>query len=150
MEKKYYYLNGINKIGPITLEEFKQTNLDSKTLIWYEGLNDWQQASEISELKEILELIPPPINNNESYSDNNKLENKIETYELNEPPNEYKIASKGWIYTGFILVLLGGFGGIIIGLNYAMGKYNKETKRIGWIMTILGFISRPLWKHFLK
>ena len=42
---------------------------------------------------------------------------------------------------GFIFVLLGGYMGIAFGFNYAFGNYTKGTKRLGWIMIILGFFS---------
>ena len=57
-----------------------------------------------------------------------------------------KKASLGWIIAGFIFSFLGGWGGIAIGLNYAFGKYEKETKTLGWVMAIIGFFSMAIWK----
>lgn len=59
--KKYFYSNGQEKEGPVTLEELKQKDIKPKTLIWYEGLDDWKEAEIVDELKEIFELSPPPI-----------------------------------------------------------------------------------------
>lgn len=59
--KKYFYSNGQDKEGPVTLEELKQKDITPKTLIWYEGLDDWKEAESVDELKEIFELSPPPI-----------------------------------------------------------------------------------------
>jgi uncharacterized membrane protein YhaH (DUF805 family) len=59
--KKYFYSNGQDKEGPVTLEELKQKDITPKTLIWYEGLDDWKEAKCVDELKEIFELSPPPI-----------------------------------------------------------------------------------------
>ena len=55
--KKYFYSNGQEKEGPVTLEELKQKNIQEKTMIWHEGLDDWKEAENIDELKEIFELI---------------------------------------------------------------------------------------------
>ena len=59
--KKYFYSNGQEKEGPVTLEELKEKAINPKTLIWHEGLDDWEEANTIKELVEIFELIPPPI-----------------------------------------------------------------------------------------
>jgi len=59
--KKYFVHNGTNQTGPFDLEELKQMQIKSDTPIWYQGVNDWQQAKMIDELKGILSEIPPPI-----------------------------------------------------------------------------------------
>lgn len=59
--KKYFYSTGQDKEGPLTLEELKQKDINPKTLIWHEGLDDWKEAENVDELKEIFELSPPPI-----------------------------------------------------------------------------------------
>jgi hypothetical protein len=63
--KKYFYSNGQEKEGPFTLEELKAKNILPKTLIWHEGLEDWQEATNIEELKELFELSPPPVGSKE-------------------------------------------------------------------------------------
>lgn len=70
--KKYFYSNGIDKEGPVTLEELKQIGLEPKTLIWHDGLEDWKFADCIDEFKEILEVNPPPINDLNSNSEEEK------------------------------------------------------------------------------
>lgn len=59
--KKYFYSNAQEKEGPVTLEELKQKDIQPKTLIWHEELDDWKEAKNIEELKEIFELSPPPL-----------------------------------------------------------------------------------------
>jgi len=36
--KKYFYSNGQEKEGPLTLEELKEKNIKPESLIWHEGL----------------------------------------------------------------------------------------------------------------
>ena len=48
-----------------------------------------------------------------------------------------KEGSRGWIIAGFILTILGGALGLVIGFNYAFGYYNKRTKKLGWAMILL-------------
>ncbi len=59
--KKYFYSDNQQKEGPVTLEELFQLNLNPKTLIWHEGLENWETADSIEELKHLFELSPPPI-----------------------------------------------------------------------------------------
>ena len=60
--KKYFYSDGKEKFGPFSFEELKNENITQDTLIWFEGLEDWKPAKDISEFEEIFKLIPPPIN----------------------------------------------------------------------------------------
>jgi len=147
--KKYFYSNGQDKEGPVTLEELKQKDITPKTLIWYEGLDDWKEAENVYELREIFELKPPPIS-----VENLNVNTTIDTISIDSNKQSKKIsstlglkeASQGWIIAGFIFSVLGGFLGIAIGFNYAFGNYKKETKRLGWIMAIIGFFSTAIWK----
>lgn len=147
--KKYFYSNGQDKEGPVTLEELKQKDITPKTLIWYEGLDDWKEAENVDELREIFELKPPPIS-----VENLNVNTTIDTISIDSNKQSKKIsstlglkeASQGWIIAGFIFSVLGGFLGIAIGFNYAFGNYKKETKRLGWIMAIIGFFSTAIWK----
>lgn len=60
--KKYFYSVENEKKGPYSFEELKNEEITPKTLIWFEGLDDWTPAKYILELEEILHLSPPPIN----------------------------------------------------------------------------------------
>jgi hypothetical protein len=53
----YYYIdkNG-QKQGPFSAEELSERGVTSDTLIWQEGMNDWQTAGSISELSTILKM----------------------------------------------------------------------------------------------
>jgi uncharacterized membrane protein YhaH (DUF805 family) len=58
--KKYYYSNGVDRKGPVTLEELKSSaDLRHDTLVWYEGLTGWVRADELEELSEVFVSIPP-------------------------------------------------------------------------------------------
>lgn len=76
----YYYLNGLEKIGPLTIDELKQSPIKDDTLIWYEGLTEWTKLSDLHDLKKnIISVVvnnPPPIPveiiNKEEKINNNK------------------------------------------------------------------------------
>jgi hypothetical protein len=58
--KQYYLLEGDSQIGPFTLDQLKTQKITSSTPIWFEGLSEWTTAANLSELKEILNAVPPP------------------------------------------------------------------------------------------
>lgn len=59
--KKYFYAKGSDQVGPLTLEELKKADIQPNTLVWYEGLPGWEPAEGLEELREIFELMPPPL-----------------------------------------------------------------------------------------
>ena len=142
--KKYFYSDGNEKNGPLSLDELKQENISKETLIWFEGLDDWKPAGDLDDMKPILELNPPPIENLEE----KQIEESLPKQESTQKRTQLglKEASQGWIIAGFIFSILGGYLGVIIGFNYAFGKYKSETKRLGWIMAILGIFSSATWR----
>ena len=60
--KTYYYLNGIDKYGPFTIEELKSKGLNKDSLIWTDGMDSWKRISEVDEVANcILGKTPPPL-----------------------------------------------------------------------------------------
>ena len=55
-----------------------------------------------------------------------------------------KEASQGWIIAGFVFSILGGYGGLALGANYAFGRYDDETNKKGLIMIGLSLIMRAV------
>jgi hypothetical protein len=168
--KKYFHSDGKEKHGPVSLDQLQQENIGKDTLIWFEGLDDWTPASEVEELRPILELRPPPLIAVES---NVVLEKNLDVevesvfpkahsvwkelekdregeVESLAPPSPTNIglkkASQGWIIAGFVFSVLGGWLGIVMGFNYAFGRYDQDTKTLGWVMAVVGFISIILWR----
>lgn len=58
--------------------------------------------------------------------------------------NNFKEASQFWIVFGFIFSVLGGWIGFGFGLNYALGNYNKDVKKNGQVMIIIGVVVNIL------
>lgn len=59
--KKYFLNNGTENIGPFDIEELKAHKITRTTKVWFEGLEEWQNAEEIEDLKIIFKSVPPPI-----------------------------------------------------------------------------------------
>lgn len=64
MEKKYYIHDGFDKKGPYSLEELKSIEIQKHTLILHDGINNWTEAGNLYELKNIFPetLSPTTIN----------------------------------------------------------------------------------------
>ena len=68
-----------------------------------------------------------------------------EPSEHTEEVSDLKKAGDGYIILGFAFSMLGGYLGMCMGFNYAWGKYDKKTKRLGWAMIIISFIGMVIF-----
>lgn len=80
--KDYYYMNGSDRIGPLSLDELKKEELKSTTLVWFEGLEKWTNASQLPELKTILRQSPPPIPTRVAFREQESV--SIDDYSIDE------------------------------------------------------------------
>lgn len=60
MNKEFYYLDGKEQKGPYSIDQLKEINLKSDTLIWEESFDNWKPLREVEELKGLLKKTPPP------------------------------------------------------------------------------------------
>ena len=56
----YFYLLGDQQMGPFTHDELKNQHINRDTLVWYDGIPDWEKASNIEALRDVF-VTPPPI-----------------------------------------------------------------------------------------
>jgi len=97
--KEYYFLSGKNQNGPYSIEELKTKQLTQETLIWTEGMGNWQRISDFPELVQVLwpgpKPPPPPshfggiehANNNETLDKQLKEDAHKHAISSNKPPN---------------------------------------------------------------
>jgi hypothetical protein len=57
MKKFHIIINDLQQ-GPFTVDELKEKCIQRNTLVWAEGMSDWQTADSIQELSGIF---PPPV-----------------------------------------------------------------------------------------
>ncbi len=50
----FFILDGLEKIGPLTMEDLRSKEVQPEDLVWFERLKYWQQASSVPELKELF------------------------------------------------------------------------------------------------
>lgn len=107
---QYYFHNGEEEKGPLSLEQLKQESLKKDTPIWYDGLKDWVTAAEIDELKHLFTGNPPPSKNNLHQAKPPKLEIKAEKKEeiIDTIPNlkkkKFSYLVIGAILTGLLII----------------------------------------------
>ena len=63
-EKMYYYADGKDPIGPLSIDEIneyiKDHKITSDTLMWSSGMESWKRAKEFEELEALFNLLTPP------------------------------------------------------------------------------------------
>ncbi len=74
---EYYYLSNGHPVGPMTLEELDEVDIERDTLIMRVGESCWLKAYELPELKQKLASVPPPIDPEQT--------SRIDTKDI-EPP----------------------------------------------------------------
>lgn len=122
MRYYYIYLDG-KQNGPLTLEELYD-KVKSDTLVWYEGLSDWQRADKIEDLQNHFKSIPPPLPLpvNNLIQTPEQLDNEI------LPNYTYQRKNKSSIKRKVLFLLLGIllFAGIATFINYQNEQSNKN------------------------
>lgn len=60
--KEYYYLKGKEQKGPFSIENLSDKSLTSETLVWTDGMDNWEKIKEIDELNHLIKTksVPPP------------------------------------------------------------------------------------------
>lgn len=82
---EYYYLDGVNKIGPLTQEEIINLHLSENTWVYCEGMKNWKMISEVEELqnKPMIEKA----SSDEQESDKSIQTDNINTKAIRVKPN---------------------------------------------------------------
>lgn len=115
--RNYFLHNGIEQLGPFTIEELKIKGINSKTSIWYEGLENWTTADKIDELKSIIQQLPPDFKKN------------VDTKFVPKKSNFWKL-NKFQVFVLFIFILL-IIGWIVNNIqranNYDLIEYGDST-----------------------
>ena len=74
MENNFYFSDGSEQFGPVSIKELKSRNITPETLIWRDGFDDWKEAGTIDELSELF----------------NEKSVKIESADIQKPDSQIK------------------------------------------------------------
>ena len=67
---QYHVVLEGKECGPYTFDELRSIPLKRDTLVWYKGMENWNNAENIESLKILFQNIPPPIPTHSSNSSN--------------------------------------------------------------------------------
>jgi hypothetical protein len=59
--KSYFIHDGNQKTGPFSFDDLKIRGIEASTLIWFDGIDNWTEAINVQELKDIIIKSPPPL-----------------------------------------------------------------------------------------
>lgn len=119
--KKYYIATNEVQSGPYSIEEVKRLNINSTTMIWYSGMDDWKMAKELPELNHLFEDTPPPLNFN------NAKPKDIPRVEKISIKDSFTLSKSQLRILIIVMVLLISISTMIIVYNKVYTGRNKET-----------------------
>jgi hypothetical protein len=72
----YLYVNNKQE-GPFNFDDLKKLAIHTETLVWYEGIDNWQQAGQIAHLQTLFPNHKPSANINPFYPQERKVNNWV-------------------------------------------------------------------------
>ncbi|RLD68156.1 MAG: hypothetical protein DRI84_00445 [Bacteroidetes bacterium] len=130
--KQYYYTDGVNKYGPMPIEELKTKGISAETLVWYVGIDNWIAASQVPELKAMFKDEWNSKNESSFWDAESKNIDTTENHEIRD--HALNVLSSQWgiaigtflVYTLILMVtqfipIIGAVGSLIIGGPLLLG-----------------------------
>ena len=124
--KKYFIVENNQQDGPFSKDELRMKGISPSTLVWFEGMANWEQASAISELNELFTTAAPPPPYHHDFS--SPADNWQPDGGSRQLPGTGKKGG-GLIAAAYLLAILGGAGGIVTGAILWMGKENVNGEK---------------------
>ena len=125
--KKYFIVENNQQAGPFAIDELRG-KINPSSLVWFDGLANWEQAGAIGELTGLFVApptyppnVPPPITHQQTYQ--SKVGNNY------RPVPDLGNSGGGMIAIAYLLALLGGIGGIITGAILWMKNEKVDGKK---------------------
>lgn len=137
MEKFYVIINEEQQ-GPFSLKELAKHSISKNTLIWEEGMSDWEEAQNIIAVKNLINEVPPPYKKGSTEKSTQATSNK--PLSITSPPPIAKPQEKSakWYkervlpqrnYNKIALISIGILMLLIIGYSY-YNDYKLEKEKI--------------------
>jgi hypothetical protein len=124
--KKYYTHDKDSQNGPYSIDELKEQGITTKTMIWYEGLDEWTEAAQIPELKEFATSVPPKFSKNNLFNQSKESAKKVLERDFIEEIESAIPNNKGKKLYKLLLLILSILGLIFIGYIIYPSKEKKE------------------------
>ncbi len=102
--KTYFIHSEGQQLGPFSVEELKQRKISRDTPVWCEGMDGWELAITVEELKTLFISTPPPFNNSK-LADSPSLTAEKSSGETKVSEEQPEKKSNTWIYISFVLLI---------------------------------------------
>ena len=87
MNREYYYFTNGEQRGPLSIDQLKMAGIKPDTLVWTEGMDDWEAAKDVEGLNSIFKS-PPPLRGSKPPT---KSDNSV-------PSSAIKSTTPKWVY----------------------------------------------------
>ena len=131
---KYFYTDGKEKYGPYSIDELSGQPISRTTKVWCYGMDKWTELSQVSELSNVFNSIPPELNTTPSIGkESSTVDPKTETKPIqkiepkSQPSKEIKkssIFSKRVIVI-IVITIISLFGYAVIQNQSEVNQYNE-------------------------
>ena len=131
---KYFYTDGKEKYGPYSIEELRIQPISRTTKVWCYGMDKWTELSQVAELSNVLNSIPPEINTTPSIGkESSAVEPKTEAEPIHkvepktQPSKEIKKSStfSKWVIAIIVVIIISLFGYAVIQNQSEVNQYNE-------------------------
>jgi hypothetical protein len=131
---KYFYTDGKEKYGPYSKEELRNQPISRTTKVWCYGMDKWTELSQVAELSNVLNSIPPELNTTPSIEkESSTVEPKTETEPIQKvepkthPSKEIKKSStfSKWVIAIIVVIIISLFGYAVIQNQSEVNQYNE-------------------------
>lgn len=115
----YYYMDGLDKKGPYTMDEIKLRNLSCETLVIKEGMSQWRKLETFDELKVTIKELEP-----ETPAD------QTDSIETKEKVTKIKVSSNVFLYIGIFLSILISLVFAFLQKNRDLNSFNQKISEL--------------------
>lgn len=97
-------INGVS-VGPLSIEDLAAHNIQSETLVWRNGFQEWRKAQNVQELQSVLSALPPPLpDSNHRYIKPDSIGSAKTTIDYSEVEDVAGVDYKqGMMYAGLLV-----------------------------------------------
>ncbi len=126
--RKYFYTDGETKFGPFSKEELQAQKISRHTKVWYFGLSNWTQLSQITELEDVVSTLPPNLRpqNNLEQNDIESSKKKIIGEISPANPRPKKLNLNKW-FSGIAILFATLLVVFVLIRNQSEAKLRKEV-----------------------
>lgn len=127
---KYYFTDGKKEFGPFSKDELRNSDISRKTKVWCYGMDDWTKLSDVPELSDVVNSIPPELKSisfNEALSQNIKPEPSQGRETTASQPKQKNRATpiKKWLIGVMVIIVISFVSYLVIQKRSNVNLHNE-------------------------